>query len=138
LWEIKKNGGDSQARADGCPAVGLPSFREGLSRCPVVEQPVIDCHEISPLEAGGKENACKNPKQQTKRRCGVQRTGDKSWEQKGALMWTWMWEAAQQRTARGACASSFGGRWQQKERKICFGLNTKYHSSAASYFSQEN
>lgn len=38
----------------------------------------------------------------------------KSWEQK-ALMWPWVWEGAQQRAAHGACASSFGGRWQQKK-----------------------
>lgn len=129
----KKNGRGGQARADGCPAVSLPSSREGVSRCHVVEQPVIDCHEISTSQCWREGECPQNPKQQTKRRYEVQRTAPKSWEQKVALMWAWVWEAAQQRAARGACIPSFGGRWKQKE-KICSGLNSNNHSSATCYF----
>lgn len=119
LWETKRNGSGGQAGADGYPALSLPSLKEGVSRCHVVEQPVTDCHEISISRRWRKGEHLQNPKAAKQKEVSGVRMGHKSWEQKAALMWAWAWEAAQPRAAHGACASSFEGHWQQeKERSI--------------------
>lgn len=52
-----------KARAEGYPTVRLSSLREGDSRYDV-GQPVLAAMKFPSSKAGGKENACKNPKQQ--------------------------------------------------------------------------
>lgn len=49
-------------QADGYPTVSLPSLQEGVSRCHVVEQPVIDCHEISISQSYRKKESLQKPK----------------------------------------------------------------------------
>lgn len=60
--ETKKNGSGEQARADGYPAVSLPSLREGVSTCHVAEQPAVDCHEISTSQSWRKGECLQKPK----------------------------------------------------------------------------
>lgn len=56
-----------QARAEGAPSVILLSMRKGVPRY-VVGQHVLTAMKFPSSKAAGKENACKNPKQQKKKK----------------------------------------------------------------------